>query len=114
MEGARLVPFEIKRVYYIYRVPQNAARSGHAHRGLEQVIVPVAGRFIVALDDGLRKERISLTQPNVGLYLSKLVWRKIESFSPGAVCLTLASAHYDEEDYIRNYDDFVAEVKPRS
>jgi hypothetical protein len=111
LEGARLVPFEIKRVYYIYSVPRGAARSGHAHRNLKQLLVPVAGRFNAVLDNGSRKETITLAQPHVGLYLSKLVWRRIEEFSPGAVCMVLASTHYDEADYIRSYDDFVAEAK---
>jgi len=113
VEGAQVVPFEIKRVYYIYSVPQGAVRSGHAHRDLRQVLVPVAGSFNVVLDSGSRKETIKLAHPHVGLYLSKMVWRRIEEFSSGAVCVVLASTHYDEADYIRNYDDFVAEVKQR-
>jgi hypothetical protein len=112
-EGAQLVPFEIRRVYYIYRVPEGAVRSGHAHRSLEQVLVPVAGRFDAVVDDGARRQTISLAQENVGLYISKMVWRRLENFSSGAVCLALASTHYDEYDYIRNYGDFVTEVKQR-
>jgi hypothetical protein len=113
LEGARLVPFEIKRVYYIYSVPLGAMRSGHAHRNLKQVLVPVAGSFNVVLDNGSRKETITLAQPRVGLSVSKMVWRRIEAFSSGAVCVVLASTHYDEADYIRNYDDFIAEAKLR-
>src|SRR5258706_15892136 len=106
IEGASHVPFDIQRVYYLYDVPGGAARAGHAHRDLDQLVVAVSGSFDVVLDDGERRETVSLNRSYYGLFMPKFVWREIDNFSSGAVCLVLASAHYDESDYFREYDEF--------
>jgi hypothetical protein len=111
VEGAQLVPFKIKRVYYIYGVPTGESRSGHAHRCLEQMLIAVAGSFTITLDDGTSRQTTRLDRPDVGLYVPKLMWRELEKFSPGAVCLALASARYDETDYIRDYTNFLDTVE---
>jgi hypothetical protein len=108
VEGGRHVPFEIRRVYYLHDVPGGEHRAGHAHRELEQLLVAASGSFDVVLDDGVRRQTVSLNRPSLGLYLPRLVWREIENFSSGAVCLALASDHFDEGDYIREYDEFVS------
>lgn len=108
IEPPRDVPFDIHRVYYLYDIPAGEHRAGHAHRTLEQLLVAVAGSFDVVLDDGKRRQTVTLNRPFVGLYLPRLVWREIENFSSGAVCLALASSHFDESDYIRDYPQFVA------
>ncbi|HEX6454961.1 MAG TPA: FdtA/QdtA family cupin domain-containing protein [Solirubrobacterales bacterium] len=110
IEEERHVPFPIARVYYLYDVPEGAVRGGHAHRELEQLILPIGGSFDVVLDDGSRRERIVLDQPRVGLYLPRLIWRELENFSAGAFCLVLASAPYEESDYYRDYDEFRAAI----
>lgn len=101
------VPFEIKRVYYLYDVPGGESRGGHAHRELEQVIIAANGSFDLVLDDSQNRERIHLNQSYYGIYMPPGTWRELENFSSGSVCLVLASKHYDEGDYIRDYDDFV-------
>ena len=111
VEGGRLVPFEIKRVYYVYGVPSGTPRSGHAHRAMDQVLIPIGGGFNVELDDGTCKRTMRLEQPQFGLYIRSLVWRQVAEFSPGAICLALASTYYDEADYIRDYADFIDLVK---
>lgn len=110
IEAERHIPFRIARVYYLYDVPEGAVRGGHAHRELEQLILPIGGSFDIVLDDGTERERILLDQPRVGLYLPRLIWRELENFSAGAFCLVLASAPYDESDYYRSYDEFRAAV----
>jgi hypothetical protein len=110
IEERRHVPFPIARVYYLYDVPGGAVRGGHAHRALEQLIVPIGGRFDVIVDDGAERRRIALDNPRVGLYMPRLIWRELEDFSAGSFCLVLASAHYDEDDYFRDYDEFKAAV----
>lgn len=107
IESGRHVPFEIKRVYYLYDVPSQSTRAGHAHHELHQLLVPLAGSFDVRLHDGTREERITLNRPNRGLHIGPGTWRDIDNFSSGAVCLVLASAHYDEADYIRDFDEFL-------
>jgi WxcM-like, C-terminal len=111
VEGARHVPFSIARVYYLYDVPGGASRGGHAHRQLEQFIIAASGSFDVVVDDGSRRETISLRRSYDGLYMSNLTWRELDNFSSGSVCLVLASRPYAEEDYIRDYESFLAEVK---
>jgi glyoxylate utilization-related uncharacterized protein len=106
VEGLKHVPFEIKRVYYLYDVPGGAARAGHAHKTLEQFIVAMSGSFDILLDDGVEKFRHQLNRSYYGLYLPPMIWREIDNFSSGSVCLVLASAPYDEEDYYRDYDTF--------
>jgi len=100
------IPFDIKRVYYLYDVPGGADRGGHAHRGLQQLIIAASGSFDITLDDSNSKKTFSLNRPNMGLYLCPGIWRDISNFSSGAICLVLASAPYDEADYIRQYDEY--------
>lgn len=110
VEGNRHVPFEIKRVYYLYNVPVDAQRGGHAHRQLQQVIFALSGSFRLKIDDGIRKSEYWMRDPRKGLYVSQMVWREMDSFSQGAVCMVLASQPYSEDDYFRNYDDFLRNI----
>ncbi len=107
IEGGRHVPFEIKRVYYLYDVPGGAERGGHAHKNLREFIIAMAGSFDVVLDDGRQKKRMHLNRSYYGLYVCPMIWREMNNFSSGAVCLVLGSNLYDESDYYRNYDDFI-------
>jgi len=107
IEGGRHVPFDIKRVYYLYDVPGGAERGGHAHKDLHQFIVAMSGSFDVVLDDGRHKKRIHLNRSYYGLYVCPMIWREMDNFSSGTVCLVLASNLYDESDYYRNYGDFI-------
>lgn len=106
IEGDRHVPFAIKRVYYLYDVPGGAERGGHAHKDLHQLIIAMSGSFDVVLDDGRNKKRVHLNRSYYGLYVCPMIWREMDNFSSGAVCLVLASNLYDESDYYRNYKDF--------
>ena len=108
VEGGRHVPFEIARVYYLYDVPSGSVRAGHAHRALNQLLVAVSGSFDVRLNDGRREEVVTLNRPNKGLHIGPMLWRELENFSSGAVCVVLASLPYDEADYIREFADFQA------
>jgi hypothetical protein len=108
IEGNRHIPFPIERVYYLYDVPGGTTRAGHAHKQLKQLIIAASGSFDVKLDDGTRKETISLNRSNRGVLLQSMVWREIDNFSSGAVCLVLASMRYEESDYYRSYEDFQA------
>ena len=110
IEAGEHIPFEIRRVYYLYDLPNGAERGGHAHHQLEQLMIAVAGSFDVLLDDGANKKRVRLSLASEGLYVASMIWREMENFSPAAVCLVLASDHYDEADYYRNYDEFVTAV----
>jgi hypothetical protein len=101
------IPFDINRVYYLYDVPGGAERGGHAHKGLSQLIIAMSGSFDVLLDDGCEKKRFHLNRSYTGLYVCPMIWRELDNFSSGSVCLVLASNHYDEEDYYRNYEDFL-------
>jgi WxcM-like, C-terminal len=101
-----VVPFDVLRVYYLYDVPGGAERGGHAHRQLEQVLVSLAGSFDVVLKDGRRVKTIRLDRAHSGVLIATGIWRELRNFSSGAICLALASAPYDEDDYIREYDDF--------
>ena len=112
IEGDIHVPFPIKRVYYLYDVPGGAMRGGHAHKELQQVIIALSGSFDVILDDGKGREKFSLNRSYYGLSLPNMIWRELENFSSGAVCLVLASERYDESEYIREYDDFKAIAEP--
>lgn len=102
------VPFDIKRIYYLYDIPGGETRGGHAHYGLKQLIVAVSGSFDVQLDDGNEKRTFTLNRPYQGLLVTPGLWRELENFSSGSVCLVLASLAYDEADYIRSYNDFLA------
>jgi len=106
IEGSQDVPFDIKRVYYLYDVPGGEVRGGHAHRHIEQVIIAASGSFDVVLDDGIKRARFMLNRSYYGLYVPTMVWRELENFSSGSVCLVLASDHYSEDDYIRDIHDF--------
>ena len=106
IEGGNHIPFDIKRVYYLYDVPGGVERGGHAHKDLAQVIIAMSGSFDLILDDGSEKKRIHLNRSHYGVYISGLVWRKMENFSSGSVILVLASHEYDESDYIRDYERF--------
>lgn len=108
IEGGRHIPFDIRRAYYLYDVPGGAERGGHAHRGLNQLIIAMSGSFDVVLDDGDRKRRIHLNRSYSGLYVCPMIWRELDNFSSGSVCLVLASNEYDEADYFRDYDEFLA------
>jgi acetyltransferase-like isoleucine patch superfamily enzyme/dTDP-4-dehydrorhamnose 3,5-epimerase-like enzyme len=107
IEGGRHIPFEIARVYYLYDVPGGESRGGHAHRELQQLIVAMSGSFDVVLDDGSKKRTVTLNRSYVGLYIPTMIWRELVNFSSGAVCTVMASHRYDEEDYYRDYDEFV-------
>jgi len=101
------LPFNIQRVYYLYDIPGGELRGGHAHKELHQLIIAVSGSFDITLDDGLNKKTVSLNRPYYGLHVIPGIWRELSNFSSGAVCLVLASHKYDENDYIRNYSDFI-------
>jgi glyoxylate utilization-related uncharacterized protein len=106
IEGMNHIPFEIKRVYYLYDVPGGAARAGHGHRKLEQFLIAMSGSFDVMLDDGLLQRKVHLNRSYYGLYMPAMTWRELDNFSSGSVCLVLASARYDESDYYRDYETF--------
>jgi hypothetical protein len=110
IEGGRHVPFEIKRVYYLYDVPGGAERGGHAHRALHQLIIAMSGSFDVILDDGKQKKRFHLNRSYFGLYVRPMIWRELDNFSSGSVCMVLASNFYDESDYYRIYDEFLQAI----
>lgn len=106
IEGGQHLPFDIRRVYYLYDVPGGESRGGHAHRELEQLIIAASGSFEVVLDDGERRKSFFLNRSYYGLYIPKHLWRELENFSSGSVCLVLASLHYNEADYYRSYTEF--------
>ncbi|MDE0599267.1 FdtA/QdtA family cupin domain-containing protein [Dokdonia genika] len=101
-----VLPYAIKRVYYLHDVPSGAYRGGHAHKECKELLIAVSGSFEVVLDNGKEKERVMLNKPNQGLLIDVNIWRELENFSSGAVCLVLASHEYDEDDYIRNYETY--------
>jgi dTDP-4-dehydrorhamnose 3,5-epimerase-like enzyme len=111
IEGNRHVPFDIKRVYYLYDVPGGESRGGHAHKKLQQFMIALSGTFDVILDDGYERKTISLNRAYNGLLIVPGIWREVNNFSSGSVCLVLVSELYDESDYIRNYDDFLQYVR---
>jgi dTDP-4-dehydrorhamnose 3,5-epimerase-like enzyme len=107
VEGGRHIPFEIKRIFYLYDVPGGETRAGHALRKCHQFIIALSGSFDLILDDGTRKERYHLNRSYYGLYVPPLIWREIENFSTNSVCLVMASEFYNEDDYFREYPDFI-------
>lgn len=111
IESGNHVPFEIQRVYYLYDVPGGAERGGHAHKRLWQVIIAMSGSFDVVLDDGTGKQRFHLNRSYSGLVVGPMMWRELDNFSSGSVCLVLASRPYEEEDYYRDYDEYCSVVK---
>ncbi len=110
VEGMRHIPFEVKRVFYLYDVPGGETRAGHALRTCEQFIVAISGSFDVIADDGGTRSRFPLNRSYYGLYLPPMIWRELENFSSGSVCLVLASEVYDEAGYSRDYDQFCREA----
>ena len=111
VEENRHIPFEIKRVYYLYDVPGGESRGGHAHKRLEQFIIAASGSFDVILDDGFDRKRFHLNRSYYGLYVHSMIWRELDNFSSGSVCLVLASELYDKDDYIYDYATFKKMVK---
>jgi hypothetical protein len=107
IEGGSHVPFDIRRVYYLYDVPGGSERGGHAHKGLSQFIVAMSGSFDVVLDDGHHRRRVHLNRSHYGLYVCPMIWRELDNFSSGSVCMVLASSRYDEDDYYRDYGAFM-------
>lgn len=107
IEGNSHVPFDIRRVYYLYDVPGGAERGGHAHKNLSQLIIAMSGSFDVVLDDGTAKRRFHLNRSYQGLYVCPMIWRELDNFSSGSVCMVLASNSYDEADYYRDYDEYI-------
>jgi dTDP-4-dehydrorhamnose 3,5-epimerase-like enzyme len=105
-----VIPFEIKRVYYLYDIPSTSKRGGHAHKKLNQLLIAISGSFDVVLKDGKENKVITLNKPDKGLLIYNNIWRELDNFSSGAVCLVLASEVYDESDYIRNYKSFIAHI----
>lgn len=113
IENDRHIPFDIRRVYYLYDVPGGAERAGHAHKALKQFLVAMSGSFDVLVDDGRKKTKYHLNRAYYGLYICPMVWREIVNFSSGSVCMALASDFYDESDYYRNYENFIQAVREK-
>ena len=111
IEGGQHIPFDIQRVYYLYDVPGGSDRGAHAHKNLHQFIVAMSGSFDVVLNDGNEIKRFHLNRSYYGLYVCPMMWRDLDNFSSGAVCMVLASSHYDETDYIRDYSNFISLAK---
>ena len=107
IEAVKDVPFEVKRVYYMYNTVNGVRRGYHAHKSLQQVLICIHGSCKILLDDGADKEIVPLNDPSVGLYIGNNIWREMFDFSDDAVLMVLASEYYNESDYIRNYDDFL-------
>jgi WxcM-like, C-terminal len=110
VEGGRHVPFDIKRIFYLYDVPGGADRAGHALKTCHQFLIAMSGSFDVVVDDGRNKARFHLNRSYYGFYIPRMIWRELDNFSSGSVCLALASEYYDEADYYRVYSDFVTAV----
>ncbi|KQQ94939.1 FdtA/QdtA family cupin domain-containing protein [Massilia sp. Leaf139] len=111
VEGGNHIPFDIKRVYYLYDVPGGSDRGAHAHKNLHQFVIAMSGSFDIVLDDGDRQRRFQLNRSYYGLYISPMMWRTLDNFSSGGVCMVLASERYSEDDYIRDYDEFLERVR---
>ena len=111
IEGGNHLPFEIRRVYYLYDVPGGATRAGHGHKTLEQLMIAMSGSFDVELNDGRARKKYHLDRSYYGLYIPPMIWRDIDNFSSGSVCLVLASEFFDESDYYRTYPDFLEAAK---
>lgn len=107
VENGLNIPFDVKRIYYLYDVPGGEQRGGHAHYELEQFIIAASGSFDVVIDDGRNKKRVNLNRPNLALHIVPGLWRSLDNFSSGSICMVLASHEYDEGDYIRDYNHFI-------
>jgi hypothetical protein len=110
-ENGKNIPFDVKRIYYLYDIPNGEARGGHGHYELEQYVVAASGSFDVILDDGVNKKRVTLNRPNLALHIVPGLWRELDNFSSGSICMVLASHLYEEEDYIRDYKKYKEEKK---
>lgn len=110
IEGSRHIPFDLKRVYYLYDVPGGAERGAHGHRALQQLVVAMSGSFDIHLDDGREKRVFHMNRSYFGLYICPMIWRELTNFSSGAVCMVLASDYYRETDYYRDYSEFMRDV----
>jgi hypothetical protein len=113
VEGGIHVPFDIERVYYLYDVPGGSARAGHGHVELQQLMIAMSGSFDVIVDDGYTRKKFHLNRSYYGLYIPKMMWREVENFSSGGVCLVMASTKFDKSDYHYDYDEFAAMVRGR-
>ena len=113
VEGGRHIPFEIRRVYFLHGVPPGVSRGGHAHKRLRQLFVAASGSFDVLLDDGGERKTIRLDRVDRGLIITPMIWRELRNFAPESVCMVLASEHYDESDYFREYADFARAARER-
>lgn len=111
IESGRHIPFEIKRVFYLYDVPGGATRGGHAHKALHQVLIAMSGSFTVTVDDGSKQKKFRLNRSYFGLYMPPLIWREIDDFSSGSVCLAVVSDFFDESDYYRTYEEFLERAR---
>lgn len=111
IEGTHHIPFDIKRVYYLYDVPGGAERGGHGHKALQQLIIAVAGSFDIHIEDGTDSKVFHMNRSYRGLYVCPMIWRELTNFSSGAVCMVLASEYYDESDYYREHSDFMRDAK---
>lgn len=107
VESDAHIPFSIERIYYLYDVPDAKVRGAHAHKQLQQLIIPISGSFDIELDDGESKKTFHLNRPDQGLYICPMIWRDLSNFSENAVCLVLASEKYDADEYIRDYEEFI-------
>jgi len=105
-----ILPYPIKRVYYLYDVPSGATRGGHAHKEQHEFLIPLSGSFDVIIKDGKQQQTITLNKPNKGLLIKSNVWRELENFSSGAICLVISSGEFDESDYIREFDEFLSYI----
>ena len=105
------IPFDIKNVFYIYDIPAGTQRGGHAHKKLEQILIPLSGSFDVILKDSKNTNTVRLDRPNKGLYIGPLIWREMKNFSSGSVCLVIASLKYDEDEYLRDFNQFIELVE---
>jgi len=102
-----ILPFDFKRIYYLFDVPSNAFRGGHSHKNQQEILIALSGSFEVVLDNGFEKKSFLLNKPDIGLLIPTGIWRELQNFSSGAICLVIASDVFDEADYIRDYDDFI-------
>ena len=106
-----ILPFDLKRIYYLFDVPSTAFRGGHSHINQHEILIALSGSFEVSVDNGVEKKSFLLNKPNIGLHIPTKIWRELDNFSSGAVCLVLASDVFDEADYIRSYDEFLNSIK---
>lgn len=106
-----ILPFDLKRIYYLFDVPSTAFRGGHSHINQHEILIALSGSFEVSVDNGIEKKSFLLNKPNIGLHITTKIWRELDNFSSGAVCLVLASDVFDEADYIRSYDEFLNSIK---